>query len=272
MPGGTFLRSYDAVTYTDSGYPATVAGFRLDRYEVTVARFRAFVSAGQGTQSTAPSAGAGQNPSISGTGWQAGWSSKLPASTAALKTGLSCHASYATFTDLPGSNDARPINCVTWYEAFAFCIWDGGRIPTEAEWNHAAAGGSEQRVLPWSVPATQTTVDHTFASYYLDAVSQCYGDGVPGCSITDLVGAGSLPKGVGRFGNFELSGNVWEWAFDTYQNPYPLPCTNCVATSGSARVMRGGSFFGNSSTILASARSFATADQRLFSVGIRCAR
>ena len=272
IAGGTFLRGYDAVTYTDAGFPATVADFRLDRYEVSVARFRAFVAAGQGTAASAPAAGAGQNPSVAGTGWQASWNSKLSASTAALKSALACHASYATFTDQPGSNDARPINCVTWYDAFAFCIWDGARLPTEAEWNLAAAGGSEQRVYPWSAPPTQTTVDPTYASYYVDAVSQCFGDGAAGCAITDLLPVGSLPKGVGRFGNYELAGNVWEWAFDPYANPYPMPCSNCVATSGSARAMRGGSFFGNPSTILASARSFATADQRLFSVGIRCAR
>jgi len=45
VPGGTFYRSYDGVTYTDKSYPATVSPFRLDKYEVTVGRFRQFVSA-----------------------------------------------------------------------------------------------------------------------------------------------------------------------------------------------------------------------------------
>ncbi|WP_438023210.1 formylglycine-generating enzyme family protein [Sorangium sp. So ce233] len=48
-----------------------------------------------------------------------------------------------------GENEARPIRCVSWSVAFAFCAWDGGRLPTEAEWNHASAGGSEQREYPW---------------------------------------------------------------------------------------------------------------------------
>ncbi len=48
-----------------------------------------------------------------------------------------------------GSNENQPINCVTWYEAFAFCISDGGYLPTAAEWNYAAAGGSDQRAYPF---------------------------------------------------------------------------------------------------------------------------
>ncbi|MCL4751971.1 MAG: formylglycine-generating enzyme family protein [Myxococcales bacterium] len=272
MGGGSFLRGYDAVSYTDSGYPATVSDFRLDTYEVTVARFRAFVKAGKGTQASPPAAGAGQHPNIAGSGWQASWNSKLAASTAALETALACNPSYATYGDQPGPDDARPVNCVTWYDAFAFCAWDGARLPTEAEWNFASAGGTEQRVFPWSSPPTATTVDATYASYYLDGVSQCFGDGVAGCSREDLLPVGSLSKGAGRYGSMELSGNVWEWVLDTYSNPYPLPCVNCYATAGSGRTMRGGSFFGNPATILSSARSFATPESRLFSVGVRCAR
>ena len=61
----------------------------------------------------------------------------------ALEASLACDEKFKTWTDVPGDNEARPINCITWWEALAFCIWDGGFLPSAAEWNYAAAGGSD---------------------------------------------------------------------------------------------------------------------------------
>jgi formylglycine-generating enzyme required for sulfatase activity len=157
-----------------------VSTFRLDRYEVTVGRFRKFVDSahGAGTQALPPQPGSGEHPHVSGTGWQASFSSMLVINEGQLRAALPCDAMFATWTDAPGGNDNRPINCITWYEAFAFCIWDGGCLPTEAEWNYAAAGGSEQRALPWSQPPYALTNDDTsYASYWVDPIKQCFGDG-----------------------------------------------------------------------------------------------
>jgi formylglycine-generating enzyme required for sulfatase activity len=49
-------------------YPATVADFYLDKYEITVGRFRQFVNAGMGTQASPPAAGAGAHSLITGSG------------------------------------------------------------------------------------------------------------------------------------------------------------------------------------------------------------
>ena len=66
VPRGTFYRSYNEVDFTDKSYPATVADFYLDKYEITVGRFRQFVNAGMGTQANPPAAAAGVHPLITG--------------------------------------------------------------------------------------------------------------------------------------------------------------------------------------------------------------
>src|SRR6187551_2421262 len=130
-PGGTYYRSYDNVDHFDRSFPATVSDFYLDKYEVTVGRFRAFVNAGMGTQKKPPAEGAGAHPKLAGSGWRSAWNNQLASDTAALKTDLKCYESYQTWTDTPGSNEKKAANCVDWYTAFVFCVWDGGRIATE---------------------------------------------------------------------------------------------------------------------------------------------
>ncbi|MBI4705556.1 MAG: SUMF1/EgtB/PvdO family nonheme iron enzyme [Deltaproteobacteria bacterium] len=268
VPGGTYYRSYDGVSYNDKSYPATVSDFRLDTYEVTVGRFRAFVNAGQGTQQNPSVQDAGKHPKIPGSGWDSAWNGSLAADTAALKTALKCSPSYQTWTDNAGANEKLPINCVTWYEAFAFCAWDGGRFATEAEWNYAAAGGSEQRVYPWSKPASDKTIDGSYAVY------DCQGDGQGGCSFADILPVGSKPKGNGKWGQADIDGSMWEWTLDWYGS-YPLPrndCANLIATFD--RVYRGGSWNFGASYLPSAFRTsgYFYPSDRYDGIGSRCAR
>jgi formylglycine-generating enzyme required for sulfatase activity len=277
LAGEVFYRSYDAATddYNDMGYPATVSDFRLDVYEVTVGRFRAFVEAGYGTQAQPPAAGSGAHGAIAGSGWDSGWNGSLAADTAALKAALKCNndGPFQTWTDTAGANEFRPVNCVDWYTAFAFCTWDGGYLPTEAEWNYAAAGGSEQRAYPWSVPASSTTISEANASYNLGGTAACRGDGVDGCSVADLVRPGSKPAGNGRWGQADLGGNVWEWTLDGYASPYANPCNNCAnLADSSGRVVRGGNFYGNALYLRGARRFNVGPAVRSNFIGLRCAR
>ena len=277
VPGGTYHRSYDLATdgsFGNMSYPATVSRFRLDKYEVTVGRFRAFVNAGMGTQAHPPLPGAGARANISGSGWDATWNTSLATDQATLvnEATVKCDPSmtYPTWTNAVGANDARPMNCLTWYEAMAVCAWDGGYLPTEAEWNYAATGGDQQRAYPWSNPAgSLTPLDSAHASYY---TSDCTGDGVPGCTVADLVVVGSKPAGNGRWGQSDLAGNVWELTLDWFGN-YGASCTDCANTiSGSKRVVRGGSYDFSDSGMRTGFRDSRIPQTRNTNVGVRCAR
>lgn len=258
--GGTFNRGNDAT------YPATISDFKLDVYEVTVGRVRTFVNAGAGTQASPPAAGDGLHPKIPGSGWDPAWNAKLEANTVALRAALSCPvaAAYPAWSNTPGANETKPINCMTWYEAFAFCAWDGGRLPTEAEWNYAAAGGSEQRDYPWGA-----TIDHSKASY------DCHGAGAGACTFADLLAVGSKsPAGDGKWGQADLAGNVWEWTLDWAATPYRLkPCNDCADLQASpTKTFRGGGLANESFLQLTSVRIDDVATDRDYDVGLRCAR
>ncbi len=265
IPGGTFYRSYDGVSsgYTSQTYPATVSDFRLDRYEITVGRFRNFVAAY--SPSITPS-GAGKNPNNpSDTGWNPAWNAILAADKTALTTALKCHAIYGTWTDAPVSpaGESVALSCLDWYEAEAFCIWDGGRLATEAEWNYAAAGGTEQRAYPWSNPPTSTTIDDTYAVHLFNG----------GAMYVAVVGSRS-PKGDGRWGQADMAGNVVEWVQDGYANPYAIvPCTNCAELGvTSFRMVRGGGANSAAPYVLTSLRANASPSDHGALTGARCAR
>jgi formylglycine-generating enzyme required for sulfatase activity len=245
-----------------------VSDFYLDKYEITVGRFRAFVNAGKGTQISPPTMNAGAHPLVAGTGWDSAWNTNLSTDTAALKTSLNCSALYQTWTGAPGSNENRPQNCLSWIEAFAFCAWDGGRLPTAAEWNYAAAGGNEQRKYPWSIPPTSTTIDDGYAVY-------CGG------SCTSTQNVGMKPAGNGRWGHADLAGNVNELVFDATSTSasYPTTCNNCAYVISGVpflqltRDTQGGFFSCGASGLLTSSfRNAAGPTGRSVVLGARCAR
>jgi formylglycine-generating enzyme required for sulfatase activity len=282
VPAGSFFRDFDVAGDPSSGsknYPATIrSSFRLDRYDVTVARFRAFVAAGMGTQLQPPAADAGTHAQKPGSGWNASWNTSLEATTADLVANIKCSIDQ-TWIDVPGSADDenRPMNCITWFEAMAFCIWDGGYLPTEAEWNYAAVGGTEQRAYPWSSSTTPLAIDPSYASYAPGGGSNaCTGDGMLGCTVTDIVPVGSLAKGDGRWGHADLAGNLEQWLLDWFA-PYDPSCMDCIdltmpGGTDPARVVRGGAFVYDKASLRTGARSNGYPTMRNYIHGFRCAR
>lgn len=268
--GGTFIRFYDAVSSdaSDPSFYASLSDYRLDTYEVTVGRFRAFVERGPATQIQPPRPGDGAYSKVEGSGWDPKWNVHLAKSRTELGAALSCSAGLETWSPKAAGHENRPINCVTWYEAFAFCAWDGARLPTGAEWNYAAAGGDEQRIYPWGAAAP--TPAH--ASFYVNDTAQCMGDGIADCYFTDLVIGGTKTLGVGRWGHAELGGNVAEWGADR-SGLKPYPCLDCLEMTQSDTVrVWGGDFMSRSHRIRATASEYYEPETRSPRVGFRCAR
>jgi formylglycine-generating enzyme len=262
VTGGTFMQG------EPDAFESTVSSFRLDKYEVTVARFRRFhvaYDAWRAAGNPTTDAGAGRDPN---TGWAANWATNLPATASALGTSLSCNSTYQTWHPSSG-NENLPISCVSWYVAFAFCIWDGGRLPTEAEWEYASAGGSDDLLYPWGNSPVPSGAQDASAAY---AVYGCLADGSEpsSCTVGDVLPVGSKPLGRGSYGHLDLAGSMTEWVFD-WNADYPTtPRTDYVRIDPAAgRVFRGGNWQFDASFLTAATRQVAASG---VSTGIRCAR
>lgn len=244
-------------------HDVAVDSFALDHYAVTVGRFRAFVAAWN--DNWRPAEGNGEITGVAGSGWQLAWNDYLPGSF-----DLECNAS-ATWTEAPGADEDKPIGCVNWYHAQAFCIWDGGRLPTEAEWEYAAAGAEQNRLYPWG----GAPIDETRSVFDTGTIEP----------------VGTKPDGAGRWGHMDLAGNTSEWVFDCYDDDFfdtpeasadnaalvpgteegQHPCGNSGSTD--PHVLKGG---GNSSNFATynrvASRELGEGDTPYGGITFRCAR
>lgn len=277
LVGGTYLMgrssggtddcpsSMSCPTLDQPQHTATVTPFYLDTFEVTVGRFRKFYAQYQGNY-VAP--GLGANPRIANSGWLgASWDANLPATNTALLSNIvQCTNNSWPATGDPATPDPeqRAVNCVTWYEAFAFCAWDGGRLPTEAEWEFAAAGGDANRFYPWgNYDSAVTTLP---INYYGNIHSQ-------------KAIVGTAAQGVGRFGHLDLLGGVYEWVLDGigtgwYASAQGNPCNDCadlLDTDITYRGVRGGAWSSSAVAGLRSAaRTSGVPTARNANYGFRC--
>jgi formylglycine-generating enzyme len=247
-----------------------VTAFGLDRFEVTIGRFRRFIR--NYDDSGIPDAGAGALPELVGSGWRDDWgpdTGEVPSSAAAVEKLLN-NCKQVTDGTIP---EDMAVGCVSWYLANAFCIWEGGRLPTEAEWSFAAMGGQEQRIYPWSAADLDDSIDDAYAVYLADGADE----------LTAPAAVGHKPDGRGKFDNEDLSGNVWEWVADVYRSPLRKgPCRadhtgdaalrDCMELDGTGeRVVKGGGYDSRATELRNVTRLGVEPKVRVRDIGFRCA-
>ena len=144
-----------------------------------------------------------------------------------------------------------PVHHVNAHEAEAWCRWAGRRLPTEAEWEHAAGPAR----FPWGDEAPSP------AHAQLDLVAY------------DPCEVGAHPAGDSRHGLRQLIGNVWEWTSSPFE-PYPgfTPGAYREYSApwfGDHRVLRGGAFATRARLLRNTWRNFYTPDRRDVLAGFR---
>ncbi len=169
----------------------------------------------------------------------------------------------------------HPVAHIAWVDAQAYAKWAGKRLPTEAEWEWAASGGSSDVIYPWgNEPAEKSSDKANF-----------WQGGFPYENLGEDGYFATAPVKTyppNKFGLYDMAGNVWEWCEDIYNNQGyvemvedQLPPLRNTFTPQPERVLRGGSFLCNDSYCSGyrvSRRMGSTIDSGLNHTGFRCAK
>jgi formylglycine-generating enzyme len=210
--------------------------FGLERHAVSNARFAEFVAA------------TGYVTEAERFGWSFVFAGLLPPAEAAAaqrvaevpwwarSDGASWRHPEGPNSDI-GDRPDHPVTHVSWNDARAYASWRGGRLPTEAEWEHAARP-TPDAVFPWGdeEPTDERPLCNIWQGRFPD-----HNLAVDGYAGTAPVGSFS----PNAFGMLNMAGNVWEWCEDRFRVKSLAKAAkqrDAQAVAAGERVLKGGSY------------------------------
>jgi formylglycine-generating enzyme required for sulfatase activity/glyoxylase-like metal-dependent hydrolase (beta-lactamase superfamily II) len=258
IPGGTFMMGDDNGQEIEKPvHEVEVSPFFMDSHEVTIEKFREFVDM---TGYVTDAETNGGCYIWSGEDWK--------------KTeGINWR--YDALGELNGNDKSdHPVTHLSWNDAHAYAAWIGKRLPTEAEWEYAARGGSKGFKYAWGNDSLETDVvanisDENFVKVvkfwpYFEGYDDGYTFSAP---------VGTYPPN--ELGLYDMSGNVWEWCADYFYEKYydRSPRLNPVNSDESeGRVMRGNSWDGRPGLLRCSRRTSDAQSNSYVDTGFRCVK
>lgn len=157
----------------------------------------------------------------------------------------------------PGRGN-HPVNCVDWEQAASYCRAIGKALPTEAQWEFAARGGSKQLEFPWGPEEPGSRACWNGAGNDLGE-----GNRLGTCPVGSFA--------AGAYGLRDMAGNVSEWVQDRYADYYPERVAKGYSGPpvGSSRVFRGGSWGENHPSAFRGGHRAMSSTYSVFT-GFRC--
>jgi gamma-glutamyl hercynylcysteine S-oxide synthase len=256
VPAGEFVLGVDAVSEPHSldnerpAHTVDVPAFRIGRVPVTNGEWRRFIDDG----------GYQQQRWWSDHGWTHRQEAGLAAPQFWNRDGT--RTRFGHVEEIPAE---EPVQHVTYFEAEAYAAWAGARLPTEVEWEKAAAwdpGAGRRRRFPWG------------ASEPTEHLANLGGDALRPAPV------GAYPASASAYGAEQMLGDVWEWTtsplrpwpgftpmiYDRYSQPFFE-----ASGAGDYKVLRGGSWAVAPSTLRPSFRNWDHPIRRQIFSGVRLA-
>lgn len=258
IPSGAFMMG-DDTSSREAEKPAhrvRVEAFYLDRHEVTVAQFREFVR--QKNYGTEAENGDG------GFVWTgAAWEKR---------------AGVNWRHDAEGNlaQDNHPVQHVSWNDAQAYARWARKRLPTEAEWEYAARSCGKNYKYAWgnNAPARANggnIADESLAQRFHEWPWEIWKGYNDGYDFTAPVGSFAPNES----GLYDMTGNVWEWCADGYEEKYyeqRIEDNPTGPDQGTSRVLRGGACWNSAEGVRCAVRNGLAPAERYYAGGFRCAK